>query len=297
MVSSLQSMTIPYNPLKHSIYDTIQKYRFINNKGAKSLGQHFLCDENLLDKIAKSATPINSHTTIVEVGAGPCGLTRSLLKLFPDNEIICIEKDVRFKPLHDEILRHSKYLKFVYADALSYDLNFGEIAIISNLPYNVGTLLLIGWLTQYIHNIEKMVLLFQKEVAERICAKVGTKQYGSISILAQLLCDVELLFDISNKAFIPSPKVTSSLVLLIPKLKHTSDLLCAFGKFVNTCFQFRRKMIGAILKKLYFALDIDKILALLNIDKTYRPENISPHKFWQLYVAITKRASCPSTIL
>ena len=285
-----------YNPFKRSISDTIQKYGFLHNKGAKSLGQHFLCDENLLDKIAKSATPLNSHTTIVEVGAGPCGLTRSLLKLFPSNQIICIEKDIRFKSLHDEILRNSEHLKFIYADALKYDLDFGQVAIISNLPYNVGTLLLIGWLTQYIHNIEKMVLLFQKEVAERICAKVGTKQYASISILAQLLCDVELLFDISNKAFIPSPKVTSSLVLLVPKLKYTSDLLCAFGKFVNTCFQFRRKMIGSTLKKLYSGFDVDKILVPLNIDKTCRPENISPDKFFQLYVSITERDDVPSAI-
>ena len=150
-----------YNPFNHSIHDTIHQYGFIINKGMKRLGQNFLCDEKLLDKIAKSAIPISKNTTIVEIGPGPGGLTRSLLKLFPENKIICIEKDIRFKPLHDRMLPFCNNLDFIYADALKYDLKFEQIAIIANLPYNIGTLLLVKYLTQYINNMEKMVLLFQ----------------------------------------------------------------------------------------------------------------------------------------
>lgn len=286
------------NPLESSIYDIILKYGFIHNKGMKNLGQNFLCDENLLDKIANSAIPIGKDTVVVEIGPGPCGLTRSLLKVFPANKIVCIEKDIRFKPLHDEVLRYSSNLEFVYADALKCDLDFKKMAIIANLPYNIGTLLLIKWLTRYINNIKKMVLLFQKEVAERICAEVGTKQYGTVSVLAQLLCNVELLFNISSKAFIPSPKVTSSAVLLSTKNTDHKNELEEFARFVNRCFQFRRKVIKSTLKKLYPSIDFNELLLKLDIDGLSRPEVITPEKFFQLYAEIKRRGNTsPSSVL
>lgn len=276
-------MANSFNPFDHTIYETIQEYGFLHNKGMKRLGQNFLCDENLLDKIARFAIPLNFDTQIIEIGPGPCGLTRSLLKLFPNNKILCIEKDVRFKALHSEILKCYHNVDFVYTDALEYDLNFEKIAVIANLPYNVGTLLLIKWLTKSINNIDKMVLLFQKEVAARICANVGSKQYGSVSVLTQLLCNVKVLFDISNKAFIPTPKVTSSAILLCTKLRYNSDVLCAFSKFIQSCFQFRRKVIGTTLQRLYPTSDIRKILIASNIEKNRRPESITPKEYWLIY--------------
>ncbi len=276
-----------YNPWKYSIYKNIIHYGFLKNRGMKSLGQNFLCDENLLDRIVLSAMPLEPNTTIVEIGAGPCGLTRSIIKYFPNNKLVCIEKDTRFKSLHNDILAHTKHnLTFEYANALTYSLGFERVAIIANLPYNIGTLLLVKWLTQYINRIDKMVLLFQKEVATRICAKPGIKNYGSISILSQLLCDTELLFDISNKAFIPSPKVTSSLVLLTPKKNiHLTEKIDveSFATFVGKCFQFRRKMIYSILRHFYPSSDIAFLLSQLGIKKNQRPETITPEQYEQIF--------------
>ena len=131
-----------------------------------------------------------------------------------------------------------------------------------------------------------MVLLFQKEVAERICAKPNTKQYGSVSVLSQLLCNTELLFDISNKAFIPSPKVTSSLVLLTPKEKYEAMGSIDIGKvakFVNTCFQFRRKTIYSILSRLYPTTNVSALLQLVGLERNQRPETITPDEYINLF--------------
>lgn len=275
-----------YNSWEHSIYNNIIYYGFLKNKGMKSFAQNFLCDENLLDKIAHSAMPLDQNTTIVEIGAGPCGLTRSIIKNFPRNKLVCIEKDVRFKTLHNNMIKYTKHdLTFEYADALKYDLKYERVAIISNLPYNVGTVLLIKWLTSNIDLIDKMVLLFQKEVAERICAKIGSKHYGSVSVLSQLLCDTSLLFDISNKAFIPSPKITSSLVLFLPKKDNRIDNinLETFARFVNKCFQFRRKIIYSTLKRLCPLVDVELLLSQQAISKNQRPETITPEQYLQLF--------------
>ena len=276
------------NDLDLTIYQVIKKYNLLNNSThMRSLGQNFITDENLLDKIVKSALPINKDDCILEIGPGPCGLTRSIIK-HCSNEVICIEKDIKIKPLHDNLLINTdKELKFIYNDALNInlsDLTNKKIVIISNLPYNVGTALVMKWLSDSINQINSIVIMLQNEVIDRICAFPNSKQYGKISILSQLLCNVEKLFIISNKAFIPSPKVTSAVVKLTPKsinIENTSKLM----KLLDNCFLYRRKMIYSTLIKFYKQFDkqnINDILNKCNILPQYRPENITPIQYYEL---------------
>ncbi len=252
-----------------------------------SLGQNFLIDEHLLDKIVKSAFPINESSCIIEIGPGPCGLTRSIIK-HCNNELICIEKDLNFKQLHDNILKNTnKNIKFIYEDALKINLNNltnKTITIIANLPYNIGTALLTKWLLENISKIDNIVVMLQEEVIDRICAVLNTKQYGKISVLSQLLCNIEKLFTVSNKAFIPSPKVTSAVVKLTPK--HISlENLDKLVELLDACFLYRRKMIYSTLIKSYKQLDKNNISDTLNkcrILPKYRPENITPIQYYEL---------------
>ena len=267
-----------------TIRQVVDKYHLLKNKQrAKSLGQHFLCDASLLQKIALCAAPYGK-CDIVEIGPGPCGLTRAILGLC-DNTVFCIEKDEELEQLHMNIQKvfHER-LTFVYADALGVKLQTitsNPIIIIANLPYNVGTQILLRWLGD-LGAIQKMVLMFQKEVAERICAKVGTKEYGRLSIMAQLLCECEQLFDISSKAFYPAPKVESMLIKLTPKNLIDIEQVKIVDKLANLCFQQRRKTISSVLKKHYDKLTIESALNFCEIDQMARPETISPQKFLSL---------------
>ena len=126
-----------------------------------------------------------------------------------------------------------------------------------------------------------MILMFQKEVADRICAEVGTKAYGRLSVISQFLCNVEKIFDISNKAFFPEPKIMSSVIKITPKKSEIHGIR-KLEQLTEKCFQFRRKTIYTILKKMNLEIDIDKILTECEIDKQSRPENISPQKFLEL---------------
>ena len=269
------------NDLELTIAQIIKKYGLLTNrKLAKSFGQHFLCDSSLLDKIVSCALPFGDGN-ILEIGAGPCGLTRSIVKYAEGRKIVCIEKDVSLKQIHDNLLEHTDAnIEFIYADALKIklcDLSSEKYTIISNLPYNVGTQLLLNWLAE-LSQINVMVLMFQKEVAERICARPGTKNYGRLSVIAQLLCEFEKCFDVSNKAFFPIPEVQSAVVKLTPKRDRPSNI-SDLEKLTAICFQHRRKTIATILKKVKIPLDC---LAICNVSQQSRPENISPEKFLEL---------------
>ena len=276
------------NDFDSSIYQVIKKYNLLNNgKYMKSLGQNFLIDESLLDKIVKSALPINEAQCIVEIGPGPCGLTRSILK-YCNNELICVEKDLNFKQLHDNILQNTnKNIRFIYEDALKINLNNltnKNIIIMSNLPYNIGTALLTKWLLENIKQIDNIIVMLQEEVVDRICATPNTKQYGKTSVLAQLLCNVEKLFNVSNKAFIPSPKVTSAVVKLTPKHINIVNLN-KLVELLNKMFLYRRKMIYSTLIKFYKNLNknnINNVLNKCNILPHSRPENITPMQYYEL---------------
>lgn len=270
------------NDLNITVAQVIKKYRLLSDRGrSKSLGQHFLCDESLLDKIVSCALPFGNDD-IIEIGPGPCGLTRSIIKLVGDRKIFCVEKDTSLKPVHENLLQYSNAdVSFVYGDALNIkfqSLTEKTVTVISNLPYNVGTQILINLLHD-LSKISKLVLMFQKEVADRICAKPGTKDYGRLSIISRLLCNIEKCFDVSKLAFFPVPKVDSTVIRLIPKADRPSDI-SRLERLTSICFQHRRKTILAILKRIY--RNATECLVSCGIDCQARPENISPEKFLEL---------------
>ena len=218
----------------------------------KQFGQNFLFDLNLTGRIARSVPDIEK-TTVVEVGPGPGGLTRALL-MAGAKKVIAIEKDKTTEPILSQIVDASNgKLEIIFGDALCVKLDkIKEYAICSNLPYNVGTELLINWLHKIAdgEKIKSLTLMFQREVAQRIVAKVGDKQYGRLGVLANLIADTKILFDVPNTAFVPRPKVQSAVVQIIPnknKIKSIKDIT-KLEKLTAKLFGQRRKMIRGIIK-------------------------------------------------
>jgi 16S rRNA (adenine1518-N6/adenine1519-N6)-dimethyltransferase len=253
----------------------------------KKYGQNFIFDETLCDKIVKSSY-LSSDDIALEVGPGPAGLTRSILKINPTS-LTVIEKDERFLPLLAEVRLLYPKLIIKNADALKITLpeifqdihlNHKKITIISNLPYNIGTQLLLNWLHEIDH-INSMTLLLQKEVVDRIISKHNLKSYGRLSIICQIICDVEKCFDVSPQAFYPAPKVYSSIVRLIPK-KIVPDLntLKKLGVITNMAFSGRRKMIKSSLAPC--SKELEYYLNQLGIDSSLRAENLSPQNYLDL---------------
>src|SRR5437764_4528692 len=188
----------------------------------KSLGQNFLLDLNLTARIARAAGNLED-ATIIEVGPGPGGLTRALLALGA-RRVIAVERDERALPALGEISRrYPGRLEIVCADAQRFDprplLGGTKAKIVANLPYNIATALLIDWLSTepWPPWYDMMVLMFQREVAERIVARENEEAYGRLGVLANWRTETKILFDISPAAFVPQPKVTSSLVRLVPR--------------------------------------------------------------------------------
>jgi len=247
----------------------------------KKYGQNFIFDSTLCDKIVRVST-ISENAKVLEIGPGTGGLTRSILAHKPKSLTI-IETDSRCIPLLEEIRQHYPALHIIHNDALKFDLmtlskpDELKIDIISNLPYQIGTPLLINWLKQ-IHLISSMTLMLQKEVVERICAKVNTKAYGRLSIICQLICQVEKCFDVSSQAFYPPPKVESAIVKLVPlEMLVATEIIQALELITRLAFSGRRKMVKSSLKKL--TPYIEDLLLKLNIDSTHRAENISPNEY------------------
>ena len=252
--------------------EVIKRY---NLRAQKRFGQHFLLDLNLNARIARAAGNLET-CTIIEVGPGPGGLTRALL----DNgakKVIAIEKDPRcVKAMEDLAINYSGRLKIIEANALNlnfFDLCHGPKKIVANLPYNIATPLLIGWLKN-INHFENLTLMFQKEVADRLTASPGNKTYGRLSVLVQWLCHTNQEFDVSRTAFTPPPKVDSTLVTLKPKaITITKADWNNFEKVTTAAFGQRRKMLRTNLKH----LNVD--LKSLGIDPTARAENLSLSQF------------------
>jgi 16S rRNA (adenine1518-N6/adenine1519-N6)-dimethyltransferase len=247
----------------------------------KSLGQNFLLDLNLTRRIARSAAPLEA-ATIVEVGPGPGGLTRALL-LEGAKKVIVIEKDQRALPALTEIAAHYPgRLEIIAADALRFDFAAhveGYAKIVANLPYNVATALLTGWLTgPWPPWFSSLTLMFQKEVAERIAAAPGSPAYGRLAVLSQWCATARKLFDIDRRAFSPPPKITSSLIQLIPK--KAREPVCEVGmleKVTAAAFGQRRKMLRSSLKSLI--PDPEHLLANLGIDANLRAEQLTVADF------------------
>jgi 16S rRNA (adenine1518-N6/adenine1519-N6)-dimethyltransferase len=249
----------------------------------KSLGQNFLFDLNLTSRIARSAGPIADHT-VVEVGPGPGGLTRALLAAGA-RRVVAIERDPRCLPALAEIAAHYPgRLDVVEGDALRIDaatLVEGPARIVANLPYNVATALLVGWLSaDWPPFYESLTLMFQKEVAERIAAKPGEESYGRLGVLAGWRTEAKVLFDISPKAFFPPPKITSSVVHLVPRPAPFPCRLGALEAVTAAGFGQRRKMLRQSLKSL--GVDTATLIAEAGLDETVRAETVSIEGFVKL---------------
>jgi len=243
----------------------------------KALGQNFLLDLNLTTRIARAAGPLED-STVVEIGPGPGGLTRALLALGA-KRVIAIERDERaLGPLREIAAHYPGRLEIVCADALEFDprpLLHGERAkIVANLPYNIATPLLIGWLSvePWPPWYDMMVLMFQREVAERIVAREDDEAYGRLAVLANWRAETKMLFDISPAAFVPPPKVTSSVVRLVPRAMPQRCDRRALEQVAAAAFGQRRKMLRQSLKSL--GVDPARLAAAAGVDASRRAETV-----------------------
>ena len=243
----------------------------------KQFGQNFLFDLNLTGRIARSVPDIE-NTPVVEVGPGPAGLTRAIL-MAGATRVIAIEKDKTTQPILSQVIEASNgRLSVIYDDALRVDfskLGFDEYAICANLPYNVGTELLIGWLQKIAsgEKIKSLTLMFQKEVALRITSKPGDEHYGRLAVLTSLIAASKILFDVPNTAFVPRPKVQSAVVQIIPNMAKISAIsdLSKIERITAKLFGQRRKMIRAIIPNVNWEQ--------FGLSGTERAENLSPEMF------------------
>jgi 16S rRNA (adenine1518-N6/adenine1519-N6)-dimethyltransferase len=249
----------------------------------KSLGQNFLLDLNLTGKIARAAGDL-TQSTVIEVGPGPGGLTRALLTSGA-RRVIAIERDDRCLAALAEISAHYPgRLDVIAGDALKTDfaaLAPGEtVRIVANLPYNIGTELLVRWLTtrDWPPFWSSMTLMFQKEVAERIVAAPGADAYGRLGVLAGWRTDARIAFDVPRQAFTPPPKVTSSVVHLTPRAAPLPADLKLLERVTEAAFGQRRKMLRQSLKR----LGGETLLARAGIDGTRRAETLSVEEFARL---------------
>ena len=262
----------------------------------KSLGQNFLFDLNLTARIARAAEPLE-NITIVEIGPGPGGLTRALLALGA-RRVVAVERDQRAIAALEEIgARYPGQLEIVAGDALRIDprdqLGPERARVVANLPYNIATALLIGWLTAepWPPWYDSLLLMFQREVAERIVATPGSKSYGRLSVLAGWRTEAKLLFDVAPSAFVPPPKVTSSVVRLTPRPVPLPCQSIALQRVTEAAFGQRRKMLRQSLKTL--GVDAGALLSEAGIEPTARAEEIPVEGFVALANIFSGQAKTP----
>jgi 16S rRNA (adenine1518-N6/adenine1519-N6)-dimethyltransferase len=256
--------------------EALATHGLIANKG---FGQHFLLDLNITRKIARLAE-VGDGDLVIEVGPGPGGLTRALLET--GAEVIAIEKDLRFEPLLQDIAAAGGSLRLVLGDALKADeaeIAQGRAAhLVSNLPYNVGTALLIKWLTGP-WTPASLTLMFQKEVAERIVAQPDDDAYGRLAVLAQALTEARLVMDVPARAFTPPPKVDSAVVRLTPLAERPEPRrLDALQRITAAAFNQRRKMLRSSLK----VMGGEALVEAAGLDPQARAETISLQGFFAL---------------
>jgi len=270
-----------------SLRDSLQEHGLW---AKKSLGQHFLLDQNLTDKIVRCAGELSEHA-VIEIGPGPGGLTRSILRHHP-KQLIAIEKDRTCRPILEELQQAAPF-QLIEADALTIKpqtLGNAPYIIIANLPYNVSTALLLHWFKD-LQSIERMVLMFQKEVAQRLLAAPGSKSYGRLSVLTQFYCAAHHLMDVPPQAFVPPPKVDSSVVQLIPKAPRQDVDAKALENVTAAAFGQRRKMLRSSLKRL--DVNASQLLENAGIEGELRAENLSLNDFCRLTQAYQKLNASP----
>jgi len=248
----------------------------------KSLGQNFLFDLNLTARIARAAGPLEG-VTVYEIGPGPGGLTRALLSRGAAC-VIAVERDERaIAALRDIAARYPDRLEVVAADALTFDPQArfisGPVRIVANLPYNIATALLVNWLSiePWPPWYESAVLMFQREVAERIVAAPGSKSYGRLSVFVQWRCEARILFDVNASAFVPPPKVKSSLVRFVPRAEPMPCDRRLLEAVTQAAFGQRRKMLRQSLRSL--GADVPALIAAAGLDPTGRAEDVSVEEF------------------
>ena len=261
-------------------------------KTKKKLGQNFLTNKEIIKKIADIAN-INKNTNIIEIGPGSGNLTEELLKRNP-KKIYAVEFDKDLTNYLDKIKNHYKNFNYIISDALTFDEKriFKKNSIIfGNLPYNISLKLLIKWIysNPWPPFYDQMILMFQKEVADRIIAKSNTKKYGRISILSDTRLNVQFHFNISKKEFSPEPKVDSSVLSFTPKTNSNFKLedLNILSDLTKIIFNTKRKMISKTLEKLFN----EKELKIINFDniKNLRPENLDFNFYYKLVDLIKSR--------
>lgn len=274
----------PLPPLR----DVIERHDL---RARKSLGQNFLLDLNLTAKIARQAGDL-SACDVLEIGPGPGGLTRGLLSEGA-RKVLAIEKDARCLPALQEIAdAYPNRLHVIEGDALNIDPRAQltpPIRVASNLPYNVGTELLIRWLTpkQWPPFWQSLTLMFQREVAQRITADVGDKAYGRLAILSQWRCDARIVVSLPPEAFSPPPKVSSAVVHLsmLPEPRFPADFK-TLERVVAAAFNQRRKMLRSSLKSV--SPEIEDMLHAAGIKPTERAEQVSLEEFCALAREVAK---------
>ncbi|MDB5525561.1 MAG: rRNA dimethyladenosine transferase [Rhizobium sp.] len=249
----------------------------------KSLGQNFLLDLNITQKVARAAGRLDD-ATVIEIGPGPGGLTRALLALGAQ-KVIAIERDRRAIPALEEIGAHYPgRLEIIEGDALAIDIAQFKtegvpLKVVANLPYNIGTQLLVNWLTvPWPPFWQSLTLMFQKEVGQRIAAEAGDDHYGRLGVLAGWLTHAEMMFDLSPQSFTPPPKVTSTVVHLEPRPDPLPCNLEKLERVTAAAFGQRRKMLRQSVK----SLGGEALLQKAGIDPSRRAETLSVEEFCRI---------------
>ena len=265
--------------------DFIYKVKSHKIKTKKSFGQNFIYNKGILTKIVNKSK-INEKINVLEIGPGPGGLTRAILKANVD-QVFVIEKDKELLPILIDLKNEfPNRLNIIFKDALKFDINsLGKhpFKIISNLPYNISNVLLMKWLTSdlYMSSCISLTLMFQKEVAERIVAKTGSSKRSRISLITELYTNPKLLFNVAAGSFIPKPKVSSTLVyfeiLKKPRYKINKD---RFKIIIEAAFTQKRKMLRSSLKNIF--PDIKYVLKEVGIEETQRPQSVDLKSFCKL---------------
>ena len=251
-------------------------------KPKKSLGQNFLLDKNIIKSIVDIGN-IKNNNVIIEIGPGTGNLTEFILKKKP-KKFFVIEKDSNLVKLLYE--RFNNKLNIINKDVLKFKLNViskEKFIIYGNLPYNISTQILTKWIKdrEKFESCKKLILMFQKEVANRIIAKTNSKNYGRLSIISNWRLDVKKEFDISSNSFFPKPKVDSTLLSFIPKRKYYNiNNPENLEKITKIFFNQRRKMIKNPLKQIFKNPDI--VVEKLNLDVNLRPQNLSPLNYFEI---------------
>ena len=274
-----------------SLSETVKTHGLGANK---KLGQHFLLDMNLTDKIARLAEPLAGHS-VAEIGPGPGGLTRALLLRGVD-KLVVIEMDERFIPALAEIGDVSEgRLEIARGDALKYDIAANLAAprkIVANLPYNVGTKMLINWITASPLFWTQLVLMFQLEVAQRVVAQPGEAHYGRLAVLCQSVASCRMAFEVPARAFTPPPKVDSAVIVLDPLDTPFKDLK-TLGQVTQSAFGQRRKMLRRSLRSIaeQSELELETWLEACDVDPKARPETLPVSAFQKLARKLSEHRS------